>query len=47
MRHTDEMDAPFDRLLRDTVAATYPPHEHEQFMEHFRGLIGMWVTDNA
>ncbi len=37
----------FDRLLRDTVAATYPPHEHEQFMEHFRGLIGMWVTDNA
>ena len=37
----------FDRLLRDTVSATYPPHEHEQFMEHFRGLIGMWVTDNA
>lgn len=37
----------FDRLLRDTVAATYPPHEHDQFMEHFRGLIRMWVTDNA
>lgn len=37
----------FDRLLRDTVAATYPPHEHEQFMDHFRGLIGMWVTDNG
>jgi hypothetical protein len=37
----------FDRLLRDTVAATYPPHEHEQFLDHFRGLIGMWVTDNA
>jgi hypothetical protein len=37
----------FDRLLRDTVAATYPPHEHEQFMDHFRGLIGLWVTDNA
>ncbi len=37
----------FDRLLRDTVAATYPRHEHEQFMDHFRGLIGLWVTDNA
>jgi hypothetical protein len=37
----------FDRLLRDTVAATYPPHEHEQFLDHFRGLIGLWVTDNA
>jgi hypothetical protein len=37
----------FDRLLRDTVAATYPPHEHEQFFDHFRGLIDMWVTDNA
>ena len=37
----------FDRLLRDTVAATYPPHEHEQFMAHFRGLVGLWVTDNA
>ena len=37
----------FDKLLRDTVAATYPPHEHEQFHDHFRGLIDMWVTDNA
>ena len=35
----------FDRMLRDTVAATYPPHEHEQFLAHFRGLVGMWVTD--
>ncbi len=36
----------FDRLLRDTVAATYPPHEHEQFLAHFRGLIGLWVEQN-
>jgi hypothetical protein len=35
----------FDRLLLDTVRATYPPHEHEQFLAHFRGLIGMWVAD--
>jgi hypothetical protein len=37
----------FDRLLRDTVRATYPPHEHEQFLAHFRGLLGMWVADNG
>jgi hypothetical protein len=37
----------FDRLLRDTVAATYPPHEHEQFHDHFRGLIDLWVADAA
>lgn len=37
----------FDRLLRDTVAATYPPHEQEQFLAHFRGLVGMWATDQA
>ncbi|MGH8826871.1 MAG: ATP-grasp domain-containing protein, partial [Jiangellaceae bacterium] len=33
----------FDRLLHDTVVVTYPPHEHDEFMAHFRGLIGMWV----
>jgi hypothetical protein len=37
----------FDRMLRDTVAATYPPHEQEQFLAHFRGLVGMWVSDQA
>jgi hypothetical protein len=37
----------FDRLLRDTVAATYPPHEYDEFMDHFRGLIGMWLDDTA
>jgi hypothetical protein len=35
----------FDRMLRDTVAATYPPHEQEEFLAHFRGLVGMWVQD--
>jgi hypothetical protein len=39
--------ADFDRLLVETVRATYPPHEHEQFLAHFRGLIGMWVTDQG
>ena len=37
----------FDRLLVDTVRATYPAHEHERFLAHFRGLLGMWVTDET
>jgi hypothetical protein len=36
----------FDRLLRDTVAATYPAHEQEQFLAHFRGLLGLWAEQN-
>jgi hypothetical protein len=35
----------FDQLLLDTVTATYPPHEQEQFLAHFRGLIDMWVDE--
>jgi hypothetical protein len=35
----------FDRILVDTVRATYPPHEHDQFLAHFRGLVGLWVKD--
>ncbi len=37
----------FDRLLRDTVESTYPTHEHDQFMAHFRGLLGMWAEDRS
>ncbi|MGV1007717.1 MAG: ATP-grasp domain-containing protein [Dermatophilaceae bacterium] len=37
----------FDRVLRETVRATYPRHEHERFLEHFRGLVGLWVRDEA
>ncbi len=39
--------AHFDRLLRETVDATYPTHEREKFMGHFRGLLGLWATDHA
>ncbi|QIG45408.1 hypothetical protein G5V58_24025 [Nocardioides anomalus] len=35
----------FDRLLRETVEATYPPHEQEQFLAHFRGLVGLWASE--
>ena len=37
----------FDRLLIDTVRSVYPAHEHEQFIEHLRGLLGMWVRDES
>jgi hypothetical protein len=37
----------FDRLLRDTVQATYPPHEQEEFLAHFRGLVGLLCRDAA
>jgi hypothetical protein len=37
----------FDSLLVDTVRATYPASEHDRFVAHFRGLLGLWVKDNA
>jgi hypothetical protein len=38
-----EMDA----VIVDTVRATFPPHEHDQFIEHYRGLIALWCRDEA
>jgi hypothetical protein len=35
----------FDRVLVETVITTFPPHEHDEFIAHFRGLLGAWVTD--
>jgi hypothetical protein len=35
----------FDRMLTQTVDMTYPEHEREQFMAHFRGLVDLWVDD--
>jgi len=37
--------ADFDRMLTETVNMTYPEHERESFMGHFRGLVGLWVND--
>jgi hypothetical protein len=37
----------FDKLLVDTVRATYPAHEHDRFIAHFRGLIGLWLKDEG
>ncbi|HYN97604.1 MAG TPA: hypothetical protein VES42_27515 [Pilimelia sp.] len=53
LAHTDELvydwvrSAEFDDLLVDTVRVTYPPHEHDRFVAHFRGLLGAWVADRA
>ena len=45
LAHVDELvsdwvgSQDFDDLLVETVRTTYPPHEHERFIAHFRGLI--------
>jgi hypothetical protein len=35
----------FDDLLVDTVRRTFPAHEHERFVAHYRGLIDAWKLD--
>ncbi|MCA1824133.1 MAG: RimK family alpha-L-glutamate ligase [Mycobacteriales bacterium] len=37
----------FDQLLIDTVRNTFPPHEHDHFIAHYRGLLGAWAKDQA
>jgi hypothetical protein len=51
LRHLDELlcdwveGAHFDALLVDTVTSTFPPHEHEHFVAHYRGLLAAWAGD--
>ena len=53
LAHVDELmldwisSAEFDGLLVETVRATYPKHEQEQFLAHFRGLLGLWVHERG
>jgi hypothetical protein len=35
----------FDRLLVDTVQTTFPHHEHDHFVGHYRGLLGQWAGE--
>jgi hypothetical protein len=35
----------FDALLVETIRATFPSHEQDRFVEHYRGLIRAWVKD--
>jgi hypothetical protein len=37
----------FDSVLVDTVKATFPSHEHEHFVAHYRGLLRSWAADQA
>jgi hypothetical protein len=49
LRHLDEAahdwfsSDDFDRVIVDTVHATFPAHEHERFIEHYRGLLAAWA----
>ena len=29
------------------LTATFPAHEHERFVAHFRGLVGQWVREQG
>jgi hypothetical protein len=44
--HTWFSSTEFDDLLVRTVRATFPAHEQEQFVAHYRGLLAAWATDN-
>jgi len=51
LAHVDELSvawvesSDFDRIIVETVRNTFPAHEHEQFIAHFRGLLGAWAHD--
>src|SRR5437764_13268506 len=51
LRHLDEIvldwvrGPEFDELLVDTVQSTFPTHEHDHFIAHYRGLLELWAKD--
>ena len=51
LRHLDDAahewfsSVDFDRVLVDTVRATFPAREHEQFVARYRGLLAAWAAD--
>jgi hypothetical protein len=51
LAHADECmleyveSAEFDELLVATIRRAFPPHEHEQFIAHYRGLLAAWAAD--
>ena len=53
MAHVDEAahewftSPDFDTVLVETVRTTFPAHEHEQFVAHYRGLLRSWAEDFA
>ena|SRR5438552_737157 len=53
LAHVDELahewftSGEFDDLLVQTVTSTFPEHEHEKFVAHYRGLLELWARDRA
>jgi hypothetical protein len=51
LRHLDDTahewftSGEFDKVLVDTVRSTFPTHEHEHFVAHYRGLLAAWASD--
>jgi hypothetical protein len=42
------IDSPqFDKLLVDTCRTTFPSHEQDAFIAHYRGLLAAWVKDQG
>jgi hypothetical protein len=41
----DYFSGDFDDVLVATVRETFPAHEQEQFIEHYRGLVSAWIQD--
>jgi len=39
--------AEFDHHLVATIQRAFPPHEHEQFVAHYRGLLAAWAADQG
>lgn len=37
----------FDSLLVETVKSTFPAHEHDHFIGHYRGLLEAWAKDQS
>ena len=35
----------FDDLIVETVRTTFPAHEHDKFIPHYRGLLAAWAKD--
>ena len=37
----------FDEILVQTVQTTFPTHEHDKFVAHYRGIMEHWTAANA